>query len=205
MRPTDLRWRETFEDRYGHGSFERLLADLQKPCVTFAEIAERFGVTRENVRLWHQRLLPDAPRGLERRRLCRLYQQKRRLLADGLFARFYRRVRAERPSQRVQLIASTAGFLKRFARVDGRVVMLKRARREPVSSGTETPSYVLTGGASHADFIYYELTANDFLFVPRGSMPPGATTFRDSRGSKYWPFKNSFAACSRRDHEQRAS
>ena len=66
-----------FEDRYGRGAHARLLSLLQQPCVTFAEIADQFGVTRECVRQWHQRLLPDAPTGHERQRLCRQYQRKR--------------------------------------------------------------------------------------------------------------------------------
>ena len=37
---------ELFEDRYGAGSYARLLGQLRKPCVTFAEIAAQFDVTR---------------------------------------------------------------------------------------------------------------------------------------------------------------
>ena len=42
----DRRWIELFEDRYGEGSYARLLGQFRKPCVTFAEIAAQFGVTR---------------------------------------------------------------------------------------------------------------------------------------------------------------
>ena len=39
-------------------------------------------MTREAVRLWHRALLPDAPTGHERQRLCRKRRQRQALLAD---------------------------------------------------------------------------------------------------------------------------
>ena len=39
-----------FSDRYGARAFEELLQLFALPCVTYAEIAKRFGVTRERVR-----------------------------------------------------------------------------------------------------------------------------------------------------------
>ena len=195
----DARWIAAFEERYGEGTYEMLLMQLRKPCVTFAEIAAQFGVTRENVRQWHQRVLPGAPRGHERQRLCRLYQQKRRLLSDALLAGFYRRIRADIPAQRIRLIASRDGFLKRLVRVDGHLVALKRAR------SVGDASYVLGSGASGAQFIYYELTPTDYLLIPRQAVPQGTTTFRDTARSKYQLYKNTFDALVRRDREQAAS
>ena len=46
-----------FEERYGAGSQQRLIALLEQPCVTFATIATHFGVSRERVRQWHRDLL----------------------------------------------------------------------------------------------------------------------------------------------------
>lgn len=195
----ETRWIAAFEDRYGEGTYATLLTQLRKPCVTFAQIATEFGVTRENVRQWHRRLLPDAPSGHERQRLCRLYQQKRRLLSDSLLAGFYRRVRTEIPAQRIRLIAARDGFLKRLVRVDGRLVALKRAR----SVGND--AFVLGSGLGRADFIYYELTPTDYLFVPRQAIPRGSTTFRDTPRSKYQTFKNTFDALMREAREQAAS
>ena len=54
-------WCTLFEERHGPGAYERLLDDLRQPCVTFATIAKRLGVTRERVRQWQMELLPDAP------------------------------------------------------------------------------------------------------------------------------------------------
>ena len=68
-----------FDDRYGLGAQERLLSMLRQPCHTFARIAEEFGVTRECVRQWHRRLLPDAPTGHERQRLCPQLPHRRHL------------------------------------------------------------------------------------------------------------------------------
>lgn len=67
-------WSVLFEDRYGVGSGQRLIAMLEQPCVTFARVAEEFGVTRECVRQWHQRWLPGAPSGHRRQQLCREHQ-----------------------------------------------------------------------------------------------------------------------------------
>ena len=193
------RWLAAFEDRYGEGSYAKLLSQLRRPCVTFADIAAQFGVSRENVRQWHQRLLPGAPRGHERQRLCRLYQKKRKLLADSLLAGFYRRVRAELPAERVRLIPSRDGYLRRFLHVNGRLVALKRAR------AVDASAYVLGSGVSRADFIYYELTSTDYLLIPRHIVPNGATTFRDTARSKYQRFKNTFGALVTHEREERVS
>ena len=48
-------WMNLFEDRYGTGSYQRLMGMFDRPCVTFAEIAGQFGVSRERVRQWHRR------------------------------------------------------------------------------------------------------------------------------------------------------
>jgi hypothetical protein len=201
----DSRWVGLFEERHGVGSYPRLLEALRKPCVTFAEIGVMFGVTRESVRQWHHRLLPDAPRGHKRQQLCRRYQQKRRVLADPLFGSFYRHVRSHLPAQRVTLVTSRDGFRKRFVRLDDVVVVLKRARPRAEPSAAPSAAYVLPNGVSPADFIYYELTATDYLFVPRGLVPARAATFRDSSGSEYQRFKNTFAALRSESGEQQAS
>ena len=188
-------WRALFEERYGGGSAQRLISMLEQPCVTFASIAGEFGVTRECVRLWHQRLLPEAPRGHERQQLCREHQRKRRLLEDALFLRFYRHIRSSVPQQRVTLIPSRDGFRKRTVRIDGRTIALRRARRNggsrPLNGGTV---YTLTSGAAAADLLYYELSSEDYLLVPREHLPVGAVTYVDSDASAYRRFKNTVAA-----------
>ena len=95
------RWRILFEERHGAGAYERLLAELGQPCVTFAAIAKRLGVTRERVRQWQLALLPDAPRGHERQRQCARWRHKRRLFADPLFTRSSTGVH---PTQRAQVV-----------------------------------------------------------------------------------------------------
>ena len=189
-------WRDLFEDRYGAGSVERLMALLERPCVTFARIAAEFGVTRECVRQWHQRLLPDAPRGHQRQQLCREHQLKRKLLQDGLFLGFYRRLRSSVPDQRVTLIPSRAGYRKRTVRVDGRTVALRRARRHkfPIRDGGTI--YTLAAGESEAEFVYYELAEGEFLLVPRQILAAQPATFVDTGRSAYHRFKNTLAALS---------
>jgi hypothetical protein len=184
-------WRALFEERYGAGSAERLTTMLEQPCVTFARIASEFGVTRECVRLWHQRLLPDAPTGHQRQQLCREHQMKRRLLEDALFLRFYRHIRSSVPQQRVTLIPSRDGFRKRTVRIDGRTIALRRARRRGSNGGSV---YTLTNPAATADLLYYELSAEEYLLVPREQLPTGAVTYADTEASTYRRFKNTLAA-----------
>ena len=183
---------ELFEDRYGVGAQERLLALLQQPCVTFAEIADQFGVTRECVRQWHQRLMPGAPTGHERQRLCRQYQRKRELFKDALFAGFYRRFRAQVPSRRIGLIPARDGFRRRAVRLDRHVVALKRARASAAPASAS--SYRLVNGIGDADFVYYELNDRDYLFLPRLTLGDTTATFVDADGATYHQFKNTFGA-----------
>ena len=192
-------WRALFEDRYGDGSAERLKSMLEQPCVTFARIAAEFGVTRECVRLWHQRLLPDAPRGHQRQQLCREHQMKRRLLEDALFLRFYRHVRSSVPQQRVTLIPSRDGFRKRTVSIDGRTIALRRARRNRGSTrlGREVV-YSLANAPASVDLVYYELSVEDYLLVPRACLSAGPVTYVDTDASTYQGFKNTVAALSLR-------
>jgi hypothetical protein len=181
-----------FEERYGLGSYQRLLRRLAHPCVTFARIATEFGVSRERVRQWQQVWLPAAPRGLERRRECRVSQQKRRLLEEPLFRSFYDHVRPHLAAARLSFVPSAGGFRKREVRLDGRTVVLKTTRlfRHPHGA----VAYALTTYRGTAEFIYFRLGEGDFLFLPSHLLPPTGTTFVDTPSSKYQRFKNTIAA-----------
>lgn len=153
-----------WEDRYGAGSFERLVTLLAQPCVSFAAIADEFGVTREGVRQWHRRFLPEAPTGRERRRLCREQKQKQRLLSDDLFRAFYGHVRTHLGNGRVSPIRSTEGFRLRAARIDGHVVALRDATRAPAGRDARWRQ------AHDAAFVYVRLASDDFLFLPAAAL-----------------------------------
>jgi hypothetical protein len=191
VEPVDPRRLAAFEDRYGSGSYDRLLSLLHQPCVTFAEIADRFGVTRERVRQWQLLLLPDAPRGHERQRLCGIYRHKRRLLEDPLFRSFYRHARAHFPPGRIAFMQASDGFRRRAVRIDGRVVALKDTYLH-ARAKAEAPAWILARCATPAEFVYYRLTPNDYLFMPAHIVPSSGTTFSDDRHSRYRPYKNTF-------------
>ncbi len=148
----------------------RLLTLLRQPCVTFASIARDFGVTRECVRQWHLRLLPDAPAGHDRQRQCRLLQRRRKLLQDQLFAGFYRRIRSQVPGVKLTLIPSREGFRKRSVRLGEHVVALRAAAD---AAAARVPS----SQAGAADFVYVDLGERDFLFVP-AALLAGASKWR---------------------------
>jgi hypothetical protein len=189
------RWLALFETRHGPDAYQRLIAELRQPCVTFADIAKHLGVTRERVRQWHVLFLPDAPRGHERQRLCAFHRWKSRLLEDPLLRTFYRHARAYVEADRIEFIKTSQGYCKRYLRIDRRIVALKDARRStaaPPESGTQV--YVLGHCRRSADLVYYRLNLDDYLLLPAHEVPVTGTTFVDLPGSRYRVFKNSFEA-----------
>jgi hypothetical protein len=192
--PVDARRIAAFDERYGAGAHDRLVEWLRQPCVSFARIAQAFGVTRECVRQWHQVWLPDAPQGRERRRLCRLQRDRRRLMDEPLFQSFYRHVRPHLAPGQLALVPAREGFRKRVVRVGGRLVVIKRARVYRAARVRETPAYALTTYRGSAEFIYFRLSASEYLLLPAHLLPSAGTTFLDTPTSKYRPFRNTVAA-----------
>jgi hypothetical protein len=148
----DLR-RVAFDDRYGAGAFDRLLRLLKQPCISFAQIAGHFGVTRERVRQWQQQWFPDTPTGRQRRRQCASYREKKRLMVDSLFREFHRHARAWFGAARIRPLRSRRGYRARAVRIDCFVVALRDAT-------ATSPRY-----RGRADFIYFRLPGGEFLFV----------------------------------------
>jgi hypothetical protein len=192
--PPSPRWRDLFEERYGDGALDDLIRMLAQPCVTFAAIAEEFGVTRERVRQWHLQLMPEAPRGHERQRLCATHHSKRRLLSDPLFRSFYRHARSQVAPNRFVLVPAREGFRKRVVRLDNRTIGIRGAatRSAPVAEGATT--YLLTRCAEPVDLIYDRLCDRDYLGVPGGAVPGGGVVYKDRRSSALDRFRNTFAA-----------
>jgi hypothetical protein len=189
------RWLALFETRHGPDAYKRLIAELRQPCVTFADIAKHFGVTRERVRQWHLLLFPDSPRGHERQRLCAFSRWKVRLLEDPLLRTFYRHARAYVEPGCIEFVKTSQGYCKRYLRIDRRIVALKDARRStaaPPESATQ--AYLLGHCRRSADLVYYRLNLDDYLLLPAHEVPVTGTTFVDLPGSRYRVFKNSFEA-----------
>jgi hypothetical protein len=200
----DCRWLAIFEDRHGPDACKRLIAELRQPCVTFAEIGKRLGVTRERVRQWQIVLLPEAPRGHERRRLCAISRWRRRLLEDRLFRDFYRHARPYVNPGQIELIKATDGYRTRSIRIGRRIVMLKDALELKDAHGSararlrsSARTYLLASYRGTADVLYYQLTPDDYLLLPARVLPGAGTTFVDQPGSRYHVFKNTFEALMR--------
>jgi hypothetical protein len=183
-----------FDDRYGRDAHARLLERLGRPCVSFAEIAAEFGVSRERVRQWRLLWAPQAPTGLERRRQCLVTRRRRQLLAHPSFRSFYQEVRRHVPAHRLGLIASQSGFRKRIVRIDNRVAVLTAGRPLTRGASGQPPTYALPPVPAHAAFVYVQLGAGDYLFVPAHALPARGTTFVDTPASKYQRFRRTFAA-----------
>lgn len=187
-------WVRTFESRYGGGAFGRLMTAFEQPCITFADIAQSFGVTRERVRQWHLKLMPGAPRGHARQHLCLVHTQKRRLFTDPLFRAFSRHARQAFEARRLALIPARDGFRKRAVKLGERVIALKTATRRDGASDSGPGAYVLSASVEPVDFIYYRLSDDDYLFVPREAIPPAGAFFVDGTSAEYREFRNTFAA-----------
>ena len=183
-----------FDDRYGVGAYRRLLDQLQQPCISFAAIAGQFGVSRERVRQWHTLYLPDAPSGLQRRRLCQLQRARRQVLGDELFQAFYRQARAVFAPDEVAVIRTRSGLRKRAALVRGRLIVLKKARLRHDARDTGRNVYVLSPCRRPADFVYYQLGSQGFLLLPLRELPRSGTTYQAADASKYSRFRGTFAA-----------
>jgi len=166
--PVTSRWLELFEERHGGGSFARLRALLARPCVTFAEIAQRFGVTRECVRQWHLLVMPDAPKGHARQQQCRQLRQRRRLLDDPLFRSFFVHMRRHGREHKLELLRSAVGYRKRLARVDGHLVAIREGKAVH-NRDTSTKAYALAAYKGPAEFLYVRLTDDEYLFLPSGA------------------------------------
>jgi transposase-like protein len=188
-------WHTFFDDRYGADAYERLIAELRQPCVTFAAIAQRLGVTRERVRQWQLTLLPDAPRGHERRRRCAVQQRRRLLLQDPLFRDFYRHARTAMAADRIELVIATDRYRRRLVRIDRRVIALRTARPRPSQRRPAgTSEYRLASYRGGADFVYYRLTGDEYLLIPAHHLRARETRFVDVSAAGYGRFKNTFAA-----------
>jgi hypothetical protein len=179
-----------FDDRYGLGAQERLLAMLRQPCITFARIAEQYGVTRECVRQWHKRLLPEAPTGHERQRQCRQLRHRRRLSKDPLVVGFHRRIRAQFPQVRLMLVPSHDGYRSRSIRANDRLVGLTRATWVDTEGGGA--GFVLTYTTWTVDYVYCEVGDTEFLFLPREALPRRTT--RLDEAMSLLPYRNTFSA-----------
>ena len=80
-------------------------------------------------------------------------------------------------------------------RLGDRVIALKAAtRRDGRDESSGGAAYVLSPSAEPVDFVYYRLSEDDFLFVPRQAIPPAGVTFVDALPPQYREFRNSFTA-----------
>ena len=180
------------------------MAMLEQPCVTFARIAAEFGVTRECVRLWHQRsaarraswasataVVPRASDEAAAARRCAVPP----LLSPCAI------VGAATPRH--------ADSLARRIPQAHRVVSMAARSRSGVRAGAGARLalvaevvYTLANAPASVDLVYYELSVEDYLLVPRACLSAGPVTYVDTDASTYQRFKNTLAALSLRSSLQ---
>lgn len=162
------RRRAAFDERYGAGAYDDLRRALSDTTRSFADIAAQFGVTRERVRQWRAQWLAEAPGAQQRRRQRTERAEKRRLLLDPLFRAFHRHARAVFGASRIHVFRGRRGYRTRDARIDGRTVALRDLTRGSASATTtRAPRY-----RGRADFIYFRLPGDEFLFVAARDAQP---------------------------------
>jgi hypothetical protein len=191
-------WEKLFDDRYGEGAFRRLAGMLDQPCLTFATIAAEFSVTRERVRQWHRDLHPDAPGGHERTRRCVMRQRRRAVVLDPLFRAFYRHARAHYRPEQFSLVPTRAAFVRRVVVLDGHRIVIREAR-----ANTHDSAFLIYGCARPASFVYYQLTTEEFLLLPRSAVPARAAVYRPGETPALDRYHNTFAAVLSRDRASR--
>lgn len=190
----NARWLAMFEDRHGTGAYQRLCALLERPCVSYAEIAQRFGVSRECVRQWHKLIMPDAPRGHARQRLCAQLRQRKRLLTNRLFRSFVTHVRRSGREHRLELVRANAGYKTRMARLDGHLIVLREAT-EQVGLASSGRAVAIPAYRGPAEFLYVLLGDDDYLFLPAALLTSRLLLAVDSSvQNQGTSLRNSFAA-----------
>lgn len=175
---------KAFNERYGDGAFERLTQRLEQPCLTFAQIADEFGVSRERVRQWHQQLLPHAPSGHERQRLCAVYRRRRRLFGHALYRSFFQRARGHFGQGRIEPVQGRSGYKAGTVFIDKRPVALRDVPHTAIDG--LPPGFRYRGAA---DYVFLRFQNDEFVFVPARLASAGARTWLADTC-----FRNSFDA-----------
>ena len=189
------RWLAMFEDRHGAGAYDRLRGLLDRPCVSYAEIAQQFRVSRECVRQWHKLIMPEAPRGHARQRLCAQLRQRKQLLSHRLFRSFFTHVRRYGREHRLELVRSNTGYRTQMARLDGRLIALRDARAQATASSPSRRVFTVPAYHGPAEFLYVRLGDDDYLFVPAALLTSRLLLAIDSdEGPGGMRLRNSFAA-----------
>ncbi len=196
-----LEWPKNFDTRHGDGSYQRLLALFEDPrTLTYKEIADKgfCGVTKECVAQWHNRIFPDGPTGLERRHLHTLSNARQELFSSDSYKTFHRIARQHFPEESIEPIylRGPLRFRAKAVKLDGKKVLLKRGYRNKALEklyAAGTMIYSLINSSENADYLFFLLEDNDFLFIPKGILPK-RTSFQDSETSQYYQYKNNFDA-----------
>lgn len=188
-------WAEPFDEKYGEGSHQRLLKLLK--TAEYGRIAKMFGVTKQRVCQWNK-IAGFKPRhpGVS------INDLRRELFDNELFDAFYRMASGHFPTQDMEPVLDKYGghFLARSLKLRGKKVTLRKGtkvKNEQRHGGKvyryEENAYALNT-SGYADFFFYLLRDDNFLFVPREFLPPNHTVFFDSERRKYYGFKNNFDA-----------
>ena len=186
--------KKRFEQRYGEGSFRKLIELLENPLLSYADIGHEFNASDATANYWC-----DAVHHRNRRNRLATYRrvsERRELFRRELFRGFYRHARQKFDAMNIEPVSRRNirdhHFFKQIVRLSGKFVGLHRATRAPELDGRGgTKVYRLRHTRNNTDCLYYSLDPENFLFM-RTEEVPRSTTYTDTDASPYYRFKNNF-------------
>ncbi len=193
-------WARNFDRWRGEGAYQKLLGMFENPCITYADIADEFYVTRALVEYWHNRVYPNAE-FRERQKTCTIKNRRQELFRNEDFRAFYRAARRRFPRESIEFIQRSRRFSPRAVNLKSKKVLIRKATKRPYAQSTQKGktyrhghgrTYTLHSPYEDSDYVFYRLRGPNFLFMPPDVLPPKATLFVDSETSKYHKFRNNF-------------
>lgn len=195
--------RAGFDTIYGRDSFEAMLSSLDNYSLTFDEIAERYGVTKQAVSRWHH-THGHVSSGHKRRHARSVSRYLTELFSSELFSFFYAAAAQHFPDGIEPIStgrAAGSGFRKSAVMLKSKKILLRKAyivkQRNQGDKihihGPETKTVEISRPAENAYAVFY-MSGGEFYFIPYNSLPQTRTNFSDSKASKYHKFKNNFSA-----------
>lgn len=153
-----------------HQQGERIRALLGTPCITYQEIGNRLGVTRERIRQIHESILDGD--GRTRQHVCTLSKPKRMPSANSLVMKF-REVCLKKGIPFSFSPMGVRSFHSYRAIVNGQTVTFLKAT---VNNGTYT---TIRRSSFSAQITVYLLPGGNWMMVPFDKLPKFSTTFQE--------------------------
>ncbi len=191
------------ESRNGsNGLVTTLNRELNNLFSSYPRLGE-YGVTKEYVSRLYRTMHPEQPKKMDmktRRRIRNstdgLLSLLHRLFDSDLFKAFYRCTTSHLSENDINFIAHSNfardGFRNHIVKLRDKRVLLRKASKWTEPKITFNDVYSLDTKVYDAEYVWYWLGNDNFLFIPASELPGRNTTYVESNNSKYSYFKNNF-------------